>query len=170
MADETERQAESLSIAGDQIEPVRTGNERTAAELAAHERGLVESLDPRGATGGTGAPRDQYLWNDPQRIRDENAHRNTARLENTVQTLMDKLRTLEVESERREAERNAPQVPARAEVNRGVVLMSQNTQELSLTTPVLFYGKTKDGKFPPNAFLMELVVVGRLHLNIWGRR
>jgi hypothetical protein len=32
--------------------------------------------------------------------------------------------------------------------------MAQNTQELSLTTPVLFYGKCKDGKsIPPNAFL-----------------
>jgi hypothetical protein len=37
------------------------------------------------------------------------------------------------------------------------VQMAQNTQELSLTTPVLFYGKCKDGKnIPPNAFLMEL--------------
>jgi hypothetical protein len=35
--------------------------------------------------------------------------------------------------------------------------MAQNTQELSLTTPVLFYGNRKDGKsIPPNAFLMEL--------------
>jgi hypothetical protein len=35
--------------------------------------------------------------------------------------------------------------------------MAQNTQELSLTTPVLFYGRCKDGKsIPPNAFLMEL--------------
>jgi hypothetical protein len=35
--------------------------------------------------------------------------------------------------------------------------MAQNTQELSLTSPVLFYGKCKDGKsIPPNAFLMEL--------------
>jgi hypothetical protein len=37
------------------------------------------------------------------------------------------------------------------------VQMAQNTQELSLTTPVLFYRKGKDGKsIPPNAFLMEL--------------
>jgi hypothetical protein len=37
------------------------------------------------------------------------------------------------------------------------VQMAQNTQELSLTTPVLFYGRCKDGKsIPPNAFLMEL--------------
>jgi hypothetical protein len=37
------------------------------------------------------------------------------------------------------------------------VQMAQNTQELSLTTPVLFYGKCKDGKsIPLNAFLMEL--------------
>jgi hypothetical protein len=37
------------------------------------------------------------------------------------------------------------------------VQMAQNTQELSLTTPVLFYRKCKDGKsIPPNAFLMEL--------------
>jgi hypothetical protein len=37
------------------------------------------------------------------------------------------------------------------------VQMAQNTQELSLTTPVLFYGKCKDGKsISPNAFLMEL--------------
>jgi hypothetical protein len=37
------------------------------------------------------------------------------------------------------------------------VQMAQNTQELSLTTPVLFYGKCKDGKsIRPNAFLMEL--------------
>jgi hypothetical protein len=35
--------------------------------------------------------------------------------------------------------------------------MAQNTQELSLAMPVLFYGKCKDGKsIPPNAFLMEL--------------
>jgi CheY-specific phosphatase CheX len=38
-----------------------------------------------------------------------------------------------------------------------VVPMAQNTQKLSLTTPVLFYGRFKDGKsIPPNAFLMEL--------------
>jgi hypothetical protein len=37
------------------------------------------------------------------------------------------------------------------------VQMAQNTQELSLTTPVLFYGRCRDGKsIPPNAFLMEL--------------
>jgi hypothetical protein len=37
------------------------------------------------------------------------------------------------------------------------VQMAQNTQELSLTTPVLFYGRCKDGKsILPNAFLMEL--------------
>jgi hypothetical protein len=37
------------------------------------------------------------------------------------------------------------------------VQMAQNTQELSLTTPVLFYGKCNDGKrIPPNTFLMEL--------------
>jgi hypothetical protein len=37
------------------------------------------------------------------------------------------------------------------------VQMAQNTQELSLTTPVLFYGRCKDGKsIPPNAFLMKL--------------
>jgi hypothetical protein len=42
------------------------------------------------------------------------------------------------------------------EVAQGVQ-MAQNTQELSLTTPVLFHGKCKDGKsIPPNAFLMEL--------------
>jgi hypothetical protein len=35
--------------------------------------------------------------------------------------------------------------------------MADETEELSLTTPVLFYGKCKDGKrIPPNAFLMEL--------------
>jgi hypothetical protein len=37
------------------------------------------------------------------------------------------------------------------------VPMAQNTQELSLTTPVLFYGRFKDRKsILPNAFLMEL--------------
>jgi hypothetical protein len=37
------------------------------------------------------------------------------------------------------------------------VEMAQNTQELSLTTPVLFYGRCKDGKcIPPNALLMEI--------------
>jgi hypothetical protein len=45
-----------------------------------------------------------------------------------------------------------PEAPAAQRVQ-----MAQNTQELSLTTPVLFYGKCKDGKsIPPNAFLMEL--------------
>jgi hypothetical protein len=35
--------------------------------------------------------------------------------------------------------------------------MAQNTQELFLTTLVLFYGRCKDGKsIPPNPFLMEL--------------
>jgi hypothetical protein len=35
--------------------------------------------------------------------------------------------------------------------------MAQNTQEVSPTMPVLFYGRCKDGKsIPPNAFLMEL--------------
>ena len=120
MADETEKQAESLNAAGDRIEPERMGDERTmsAAELAAHERGLAGNLDPRGATGGTGAPRD--LWDDPQRIRDENARRdrdenargharvahdvegllaNNVRLENTVETLMANLRKLHLESE-----------------------------------------------------------------------
>jgi hypothetical protein len=48
------------------------------------------------------------------------------------------------------------QAPPEAPAAQGVQ-MAQNTQELSLTTPVLFYGKCKDGKsIPPNAFLMEL--------------
>jgi hypothetical protein len=48
------------------------------------------------------------------------------------------------------------QAPPKAPAAQGVQ-MAQNTQELSLTTPVLFYGKCKDGKgIPPNAFLMEL--------------
>jgi hypothetical protein len=46
-----------------------------------------------------------------------------------------------------------PAAPAAAQG----VQMAQNTQELSLTTPVLFYGRCKDGKsIPPNTFLMEL--------------
>jgi hypothetical protein len=46
--------------------------------------------------------------------------------------------------------------PAAPPVAQGVQ-MAQNTQELSLTTPLLFYGKCKDRKsIPPNAFLMEL--------------
>jgi hypothetical protein len=50
------------------------------------------------------------------------------------------------------------QAPPEAPAAQGVQ-MAQNTQELSLTTPVLFYGKCKDGKsIPPNAFLMELEV------------
>jgi hypothetical protein len=48
------------------------------------------------------------------------------------------------------------QAPPEAPAAQGVQ-MAQNTQELSLTTPVLFYGKCKDGKsIPPNALLMEL--------------
>jgi hypothetical protein len=48
------------------------------------------------------------------------------------------------------------QAPPEAPAAQGVQ-MAQNTQELSLTTPVLFYGKCKDVKsIPPNAFLMEL--------------
>jgi hypothetical protein len=48
------------------------------------------------------------------------------------------------------------QAPPEAPAAQGVQ-MAQNTQELSLTTPVLFYGKCKDGKsILPNAFLMEL--------------
>jgi hypothetical protein len=48
------------------------------------------------------------------------------------------------------------QAPPEAPAAQGVQ-MAQNTQELSLTTPVLFYGKCKDWKsIPPNAFLMEL--------------
>jgi hypothetical protein len=38
-----------------------------------------------------------------------------------------------------------------------VVQIAQNTQELPVTTPVLFYRKCKDGKsIPPNVFLMDL--------------
>jgi hypothetical protein len=49
----------------------------------------------------------------------------------------------------------AQALPAAPPAAQGVQ-MTQNTQELSLTTPVLFYGKCKDGKsIPPNAFLME---------------
>jgi hypothetical protein len=48
---------------------------------------------------------------------------------------------------------DGPVAPAAAQG----VEMAQNTQELSLTTPVLFYGRCKDGKsIPPIAFLMEL--------------
>jgi hypothetical protein len=48
------------------------------------------------------------------------------------------------------------QSPPEAPAAQGVQI-AQNTQELSLTTPVLFYGKCKDGKsIPPSAFLMEL--------------
>jgi hypothetical protein len=48
---------------------------------------------------------------------------------------------------------DGPAAPAAAQG----VQMAQNTQELSLTTPVLFYGRCKDGKsIPSNAFLMEL--------------
>jgi hypothetical protein len=50
----------------------------------------------------------------------------------------------------------AQALPAARPADQGVQ-MAQNTQELSLTTPVLFYGKCKDGKsIPPNVFLMEL--------------
>jgi hypothetical protein len=49
------------------------------------------------------------------------------------------------------------QAPPAAPPTAQGVQMAQNTQELSLTTPVLFYRKCKDGKsIPPNAFLMEL--------------
>jgi hypothetical protein len=47
--------------------------------------------------------------------------------------------------------------PVKAPLAAQGVQMAQNTQELSLTTPVLFYGRCKDGKsILPNAFLMEL--------------
>jgi hypothetical protein len=51
----------------------------------------------------------------------------------------------------------AAQAPTAAPPTAQGVQMAQNTQELSLTTPLLFYGRCKDGKsIPPNAFLMEL--------------
>jgi hypothetical protein len=49
----------------------------------------------------------------------------------------------------------APAAPAGAQG----VQMAQNKQELSLTTPVLFYGRCKDRKIiPPNAFLMSKIL------------
>jgi hypothetical protein len=48
------------------------------------------------------------------------------------------------------------QAPPEATADQGVQ-MAQNTQELPLTTPELFYGKCKDGKsIPLNVFLMDL--------------
>jgi hypothetical protein len=54
-----------------------------------------------------------------------------------------------------EAVATAQALPAAPPAAQGVQ-MAQSTQELSLTTPVLFYGKCKDGKsIPPNTFQME---------------
>jgi hypothetical protein len=77
MADETENQANSHNTEDDQrteAERIEAERIRLSTELAAHERGLARGLEPRGATGGTGAPRDPR--DDPQRLRDENARRD----------------------------------------------------------------------------------------------
>jgi hypothetical protein len=96
-------------------------------------------------------PRD-----DPQgdRIRDEAAqmrHEN-AMMKNEMAGMLAHMRALTEAADRRgPAHGQAPPEAAQG------VQMAQNTQELSLTTPVLFYGRAKDGKsIPPNAFLMEL--------------
>jgi hypothetical protein len=76
-------------------------------------------------------------------ISDENAqmrHEN-AMMKNEMADMLANMRVLAEAADRMgPAHGQAP-----PEASRGVQ-MAQNTQELSLTTPVLFYGRAKDGK------------------------
>jgi hypothetical protein len=107
-----------------------------------------------GAVGGGGGdaqavPRGDDLREENSQIRDENAQ-----MRNEIAVMMTNMRAL---AEAQGADRRGPaHGQALPEAAQGVQ-MAQNTQELLLTTPVLFYRRCKDGKsIPPNAFLMEL--------------
>jgi hypothetical protein len=121
---------------------------RTEAErvrMAATAQGAI----PRGAVGGVGEDGQANVQANLRGEQDD-------RLDAQIEVLMAAVRALMTAQEAGGLGPAHGQAPPEAPTAQGVQ-MAQNTQELSLTTPVLFYGKCKDGKsIPPNAFLMEL--------------
>jgi hypothetical protein len=134
---------------------------------AAAQRAIPSGMvgDPRGAVGGTvgGVGGDA-----PANPRGENGENSQANVQANLRGDQDDRRDARIEvfmaavralTAAQGAGGVGPahgQAPPEAPAAQGVQ-MAQNTQELSLTTRVLFYGKCKDGKsIPPNAFLMEL--------------
>jgi hypothetical protein len=140
-----------------------------AAAQGAIPRGTVG--DPRGAVEGVGGdapanPRGEDGGNGQANVQanlpgEQDAGRDAqidalARRDAQIEVLMTAVRALTVAQGAGGPGPAHGQASPEAPASQGV-MMAQNTQELSLTTPVLFYGKCKDGKsIPPNAFLMEL--------------
>jgi hypothetical protein len=150
----------------------RTEAERVkvaAAAQGAIPRGMIG--DPRGAVGGVGGdapanPRGEDGGNVQANVQanlrwEQDAGRDAqidalARRDAQIEVLMTAVRALTAAQGAGGPGPAHGQAPAEAPAAQGVQ-MAQNTQELSLTTPVLFYGKCKYGKsIPPNTFLMEL--------------
>jgi hypothetical protein len=137
---------------------------RTEAYRVRMATAAAQGTVPRGPVEGVGGhapanPQGEAGGNVPANPRgDQDAGRDTqidalARRDAQIDVLMAAVTAL---TEQRAARTAHAQAPTGAPADQGVQ-MAQNTQELSLTTPVLFYGKCKDGKIiPPNAFLMEL--------------
>jgi hypothetical protein len=143
----------------------RTEAERVrmaAAAQGAIPRGAVG--DPPGAVGGVGGdapanPRGEDGGNSQANVQAnlQGGEDDTlARRDAQIEVLMTAVRALTAAQGAGWLVLAHGQAPPKAPAAQGVQ-MAQNTQELSLTTPVLFYRKCKDGKsIPPNAFLMEL--------------
>jgi hypothetical protein len=174
MADDNESQISDVpnltdaaaSEVHEQFQRTETERVRMAAAAAqgAVPRGMVG--DPRGAVRGVGGPapanpQGEDGGNVQANLRgDQDAGRDTqinalARRDAQIDVLMAAVTALTSQGAAGPGQAHG-QAPPEAPAAQGVQ-MAQNTQELSLTTPVLFYGKCKDGKsIPPNAFLMEL--------------
>jgi hypothetical protein len=140
----------------------RTEAERVrlaAAAQGAIPRGAVG--DPRGAVGGVGGdapanPRGENGENSQANIQANLRGDQDDRQDAQIEVLVAAVRALTAAQGAGGLGPAHGQAPPEAPAAQGVQ-MAQNTQELSLTMPVLFYGKCKDGKsIPPNAFLMEL--------------
>jgi hypothetical protein len=137
---------------------------RTEADRVRMAAAAAQGAVPRGAVWGVGGnapanPHGDAGGNVPANQRgDQDAGQDTqidalARRDAQIDVLMAAVAALTAQGAAGPAHAQAPpEAPAAQGVQ-----MAQNTQELSLTTPVLFYGKCKDGKsIPTNAFLMEL--------------
>jgi hypothetical protein len=168
MADETENQipdtpnlADSTAEAEVRKQFRRTKAERArvaAAAQGAITRGMVG--DPRGAVGGAvgggGGDPPANPRGEDEGILHSGDRGEYTQMRGQIEVLMTAVRALTTAQGAGGMGPSHGKAPPEAPVDKGVQ-MAQNTQELSLTTPVLFYGKCKDGKsIPPNAFLMEL--------------
>jgi hypothetical protein len=130
---------------------------RTEAERVRMAAAAAKGAVPREAVGGAGVSTSDVPAN-PRG--DQDAGRDAqidalARRDAQIDVLMVSVSALMSQAQGAAGPAHGP-APPEAPAAQGVQ-MAQNTQELFLTTPVLFYGKCKEGKsIPPNAFLMEL--------------